>query len=81
MAKLNYERLSKEKHTTLEEANTGDVIKWGDALYIVTDSYSYADERFRGIMHILSYCFGELVYIDTGVNVDILENAEITIKY
>lgn len=79
MAKVNYENLSKVKHTTLENASTGDIIKWADVLYIVTNSYS--SKEFRGIMNILSYNFGELEYIDGSVTVDILEDAEITIKY
>ena len=79
MAKVNYENLSKVKHTTLDNASTGDIIKWADVLYIVTNSYS--SKEFRGIMNILSYNFGELEYIDENVNVDILEDTEITIKY
>ena len=79
MAKVNYENLSKVKHTTLGNASTGDIIKWADVLYIVTNSYS--SKEFRGIMNILSYNFGELEYIDGSVTVDILEDAEITIKY
>ena len=79
MAKLNYENLNKVTHTTLEYAETGDVIKWANVLYIVTNNYS--SKGFRGVMNILSYNFGELEYIDENVNVDILEDTEITIKY
>lgn len=81
MAKLHYERVSTVEHTTLGEANIGDVIIWADALYIVTDNYLDDNNAYRGIMNILSAYFGILEYIDEGVSVDILEDAEITIKY
>ena len=78
--KVNYERFNDEKYTTLEDAETGDVIIYDDILYVVTDHYLY-NGVLRGIVNILSYSFGELDYTDKNVTVKILKNAEITIKY
>ena len=83
MAKVNYERLNKVKYTVLKDAKTGDVIRWEDGAYIVTSSYEdiKSDICYRAIMDITNYNFGEIEYIDENINVEILEDAEITIKY
>lgn len=83
MAKINYERLNNERHTTLNECKVGDIIEWEDDVYIVTNSYEdiKSDTCYRAIMNITNYDFGEIEYIDENVNVKVLEDAEITIKY
>lgn len=81
MAKVHYERLNEVKSSVLEDAKVGDVIKYNNNLYIVTDTYSVSANTYRGIMNIYAYHFGELKYIDKNADIEILEDAEITIKY
>ena len=81
MAKIKYESLNEVNHAILEDAQVGDVIEYNNELYIVTNIYSTPDAVYRGIVSILSYRFGELEYIDRNANIEILEDAEITIKY
>lgn len=81
MAKLKYERLNETKNTVLEDAKAGDVIKYDDNLYVVTDTYLVPSNTYRGILNISAYRFGEFEYIDNNADIQILKDAEITIKY
>ena len=82
MAKVNYERLNNEKYTTLNECRVGDVIEWDETIYIVTDGYErVGDDNYRTIMNILSYYFGSTEKVIDTIEVKVLEDAEITIKY
>lgn len=85
MAKVNYERINKTNFVPLEKVTTGDVIKWENDIYIVTGSYDFAKGEsktyYRALMSITNYNFGEVEYVNEKAEVEILENAEITIKY
>lgn len=81
MAKIKYESLNEINHAVLEDAQVGDVIKYDNKLYIVTNIYSAPNKVYRGIVSISLFSFGELEYIDKNANIEILKDAEITIKY
>lgn len=85
MAKINYERMNKANLIPLANVVTGDVIKWEDDIYIVTGSYEFAKGAgktcYRALMNITDGSFGEVEYINENTEVEILKDAEITIKY
>lgn len=84
MTKVNYEKVHKANLTPLGNIKTGEVIKWEDDLYIVTNSYEdIRDEScYRRIMNISSRAeFGIVEYVDENTDVELVEDVEITIKY
>lgn len=84
MTKVNYERVHKANLTPLGNVKTGEVIRWEDDLYVVTNSYEdITDEAcYRRIMNISSRAeFGIVEYVDENTDVELVEDVEITIKY
>lgn len=85
MAKINYERVkNKANFIPLGSVATGNVIKWEDELYIVTNSYEDVSGEvcYRRIMNITDRAsFGIVEYVDENTDVEIVEDIEITIKY
>ena len=84
MAKVNYERLNKANFIPLGSLATGDVIRWGDDLYIVTNSYEDVEGEacYRRIMNVTNRInFGAIEYVDENTDVELVEDVEITIKY
>lgn len=84
MVKVNYEKVNKANFFPLRNVKTGEVIRWEDDLYIVTNSY--ADTRdeacYRRIMNISNRAeFGIVEYVDENTDVELVEDVEITIKY
>ena len=79
MAKINYERTNKANVIPLGDVKTGEVIRWEDDLYVVTNSY---EPCYRRIMNITDRIqFGQIEYVDENEKVEIVEDVEITIKY
>lgn len=85
MAKINYEKVNKANFIPLEDVKTGEVIRWEDDLYVVTSSYEPTNDGlccYRRIMNITNRInFGQIEYVNEDTKVDIVEDAEITIKY
>lgn len=84
MAKVNYEKLNKANFIPLGSVTTGNVIRWEDNLYIVTNSYEDVQDEacYRRIMNITNHAkFGQTEYVDENAKVEIVEDIEITIKY
>lgn len=84
MTKVNYERVHKANLTPLGNVKTGEVIRWEDDLYIVTNSYEDIEDEscYRRIMNISSRAeFGIVEYVDENTDVELVEDVEITIKY
>ena len=84
MAKINYERLNTANFIPLGSVSTGNVVKWEDGLYIVTNSYEDVEDEacYRTIMNITNHLsFGQVGYVDENTKVEIVEDVEITIKY
>lgn len=84
MVKINYERINKANFIPLGSVTTGNVIKWEDDLYVVTNSYEDVKDEacYRRIMNITGrIAFGQVEYVDENTKVEIVEDIEITIKY
>lgn len=79
MTKVNYERVRKANLTQLGNVTTGEVIRWEDDLFVVTNSY---EEDYRRIMNISSRAeFGTVEYVNENTDVELVEDVEITVKY